>query len=308
MLRAAVARADLSDLELYSILNAHVPLHPSVYAQALERWSQAPFWQAQLEAAQAGATPHACTQQLAQHAAWRNRALALEARALMHLKDAVQWNTWQAVTANFPRDPVRMRWLRHLGKALNQCPNAQDYAVADPFGALLNAAGGLAPDDVAGVLGPDAGWRTVAAKPAVSMIVEPFAPAVPTDKSVVWSGAAPDALITYPNPSAGRWHLTNVDPGTWYVYTLQGALVGTGHLQGSGDVVDGTAWPSGRARSAPSTNKSRGVDPTLADQTSIITGVSRCCLKVCRNAAPDAPSTTRWSHERVTFMRLPGTT
>ena len=102
-----------------------------------------------------------------------------------------------------------------------------------------------APDALAGTLGTEAGWRTVAAKPAVSTIVEPFAPAVPTDKSVVWSGAAPDALITYPNPSAGRWHLTNVNPGTWYVYTLQGALVGTGQLQGSGDIMDGTAWPSG---------------------------------------------------------------
>ena len=246
VLRAAVARADLSDLELYSILNAHVPLHPTVYTQALEHWSQAPFWQAQLLAAQAGATPHACTQQQAQHAAWRNRALALEARALMHLKDAVQWNTWQAVTANFPRDPVRMRWLlAQLGKALNQSPDAQDYGVSDPFGAMLSAAGGASPDELAGTLGTEAGWRTVAAKPAVSMIVEPFAPAVPTAKSVVWSGAAPDALITYPNPSAGRWHLTNVNPGTWYVYTLQGALVGKGQLQGSGDVVDGTAWPSG---------------------------------------------------------------
>ncbi|MGC6532330.1 MAG: T9SS type A sorting domain-containing protein, partial [Flavobacteriales bacterium] len=246
VLRAAVARADLSDLELYTILNAHVPVHPTVYTHALERWSDAPFWQAQLEAAQAGATPHACTQQQAQHAAWRNRALALEARAIMQLKNATQWDTWQAMTVSFPRNPVRMRWsLAQLGTRLNQCPNVEDYGVADPFGALLSAAGGLAPDDVAVVLGPDAGWRTAAAKAAHAPIAEPFAPALPATKSAVEPDETSERLITYPNPSAGCWHLNDVGPGTWHAYTLQGALIGTGMLQGSGDIIDGSAWPSG---------------------------------------------------------------
>ena len=38
------------------------------------------------------------------------------------------------------------------------------------------------------------------------------------------------------------------------------------------------------------------------------TGFSKFYFTSFKKAAPVAPSTTRWSHERVTFMRLPGTT
>ena len=47
---------------------------------------------------------------------------------------------------------------------------------------------------------------------------------------------------------------------------------------------------------------------SLPRQTNIKTGFSKFCLTSFKKAAPVAPSTTRWSQLRVTFMVWPGTT
>src|SRR5690606_12773298 len=55
--------------------------------------------------------------------------------------------------------------------------------------------------------------------------------------------------------------------------------------------------------------KSLGQDFLAVDSQglyiSIRTGSSRSPLNVCKKAEPTAPSTTRWSQDRVTFMILP---